>query len=185
MTLESSSSDPSLKHSKVPADVLLSKTSESLPAVGLLLWPLTSDICPLTKEPCNKAPYRQLQCQNTYVIATSKHTAVISLRPSLSLKELNETKLRVPAPNITQWWTVWSCETMPPSQINHQKHERVGCALFKIHQTLMIKVHVKINQNIMKTLILGGFPAAVYQRHSTIYGWSWLLSVDHLEHTAA
>lgn len=146
-------------------------------------WPLTSVLW--LRRHAKKLPTGSYSVRTHMWCVSYKHTAVISLGLSLSQKELNETKLRVPAPNITQWWTVWSCETMPPSQINHPKHERVGCALFKIHQTLMIKVHVKINQHIMKTLILRGFPAAVYQWHSTIYGSSWLLSADHLEHTAA
>lgn len=38
------------------------------------------------------------------------------------------------------------------------------CALFRIHQTLITKVHVKINQNIIKRLILG-----VYQWHRSIH----------------
>lgn len=146
-------------------------------------WPLTSVLW--QRRHAKKLGTGSYSVRTHMWCLSYKHTAVISLGLSLSHKELNEAKLRVPAPNITQWWTEWSCETMPPSQINHQKHERVGCALFKIHQALMIKVHVKINQNIMKTLILRGFAATVHQWHSTIYGWSWLLSADHLEHTAA
>lgn len=50
-------------------------------------------------------------------------------------------------------------------QINPKKINSGGrCALFKIHQTLITKVHVKMNQNIIKRLISG-----LYQRCRNIH----------------
>lgn len=67
------------------------------------------------------------------------------------------------------WEAVQQCLSFRLFITNMNGVRTSPCALFKIHQTLITKLHVKINQSIIKASILSGF--SFHQWHSTIYEW--------------
>ncbi len=164
-TLKCSSLDSSLKDSKMSAEVPLSKTA-ALQILNPDLWPLSFDWEGMQKSSLQVVTVSAHIC-NVYLWI---HDSVIVLRLSLAPKGLNKTNLHL-LPKLQNDWlheAVKQCLTFRLIIKNMNGAGTDPCALFKIHQTLIIKFHVKINQNIIKTLILGGFPRcclSVTQHH--------------------